>query len=67
MGYIRKAAEAFVLSYESYEHGSMCPWGYALIKDEKSGDEAPKMLTELITCNNPDQILESLRAKGLHK
>lgn len=42
-------------------------WGPASIKDEQSIDMAVKMGIELITCNNPDAVLEILRAKGLHK
>lgn len=42
-------------------------WGPTSIKDEASVDLAVEMGVELITCNNPDQILEILRAKGLHK
>ena len=30
-------------------------------------DLAVEMGVELITCNNPDRVLEILRAKGLHK
>lgn len=42
-------------------------WGPASIKDEASVDLAVEMGVELITCNNPDRVLEILRAKGLHK
>lgn len=42
-------------------------WGPASIKDEPTIDRALEKGIELITCNNPDQILAILRAKGLHK
>ena len=42
-------------------------WGPASVKDEQSVDWAVEMGVELITCNNPDQVLEILRAKGLHR
>jgi len=42
-------------------------WAPASIKDEESIDTALKFGIELITCNNPDEVLEILRAKGLHK
>lgn len=42
-------------------------WAPASIKDEKSIDMALEFGIELITCNNPDEVLEILRAKSLHK
>ena len=42
-------------------------WAPASVKDEKSIDAALEFGIELITCNNPDEVLEILRAKGLHK
>ena len=42
-------------------------WGPASIRDEATVDEAIKRGVELITCNNPDRVLEILREKGLHK
>ena len=42
-------------------------WGPASVKDEESIDKAVEMGVELITCNNPDEVLEILRSKGLHK
>jgi hypothetical protein len=42
-------------------------WGPASIRDEASVDLAVEMGVELITCNNPDEILRILREKGLHK
>lgn len=43
------------------------PWAGASVKDEETVDLAIKNGAELITCNNPDVILELLRAKGKHK
>lgn len=43
------------------------PWAGASVKDEKSVDLAIANGAELITCNNPDVILELLRAKGKHQ
>ena len=42
-------------------------WAPASVKDEKSIDAALEYGIELITCNNPDEVLKILRAKGLHK
>ena len=36
-------------------------------KDEKTVEKAVEMGAELITCNNPDKVLEILRKMGLHK
>jgi glycerophosphoryl diester phosphodiesterase len=43
------------------------PWGGADIKDEKGVDLAIERGITLITCNNPDEILEILRKKGKHQ
>ncbi len=42
-------------------------WAPASIKDEQSINMALDFGIELITCNNPDEVLEILRRKGLHK
>lgn len=42
-------------------------WAGAYAKDEASVDLAVRMGTELITCNNPDEVLDILRKKKLHK
>lgn len=42
-------------------------WAGAGVCDEKSVDEAIKNGAELITCNNPDVILDILRKKGYHE
>ena len=43
------------------------PWAGASVKDEKSVELAIRNGAELITCNNPDVILELLRLKKKHK
>lgn len=50
-----------------HENTGLRIWGPASVKDAPSIDKAVEMGVELITCNNPDQVLEILRAKGLHK
>ena len=42
-------------------------WAGTYARDEKSIDKCVEMGTELITCNNPDEVLTILRKKGLHK
>jgi len=42
-------------------------WAGSYAKDEKSIDTAIEMGSELITCDNPDEVLEILRRKKLHK
>ena len=43
------------------------PWAGAAVKDEASVDMAIACGATLITCNNPDEILDLLRKKGYHK
>ncbi len=42
-------------------------WAGSYAKDEENIDLAVKLGAELITCDNPDEVLAILRAKGLHK
>jgi len=42
------------------------PWAGAGVKDEEGVDLAIQNGATLITCNNPDEILELLRKKGYH-
>ena len=42
-------------------------WAGTYAKDEKSIDLSVGIGAELITCNNPDEVLSILRRKGLHK
>ena len=39
----------------------------AYVKDAATVDLAVEMGSELITCNNPDEVLQILRKKGLHR
>lgn len=43
------------------------PWAGAGVKTEADVEEAIACGAYLITCNNPDEILEFLRKKGCHK
>lgn len=43
------------------------PWAGAGVKDESGVNEAIEKGCYLITCNNPDLILQILREKGYHK
>lgn len=43
------------------------PWAGAAVKDATGVDMAIARGATLITCNNPDHILELLRARGYHK
>ena len=43
------------------------PWAGAGVKDEAGVEAAIANGATLITCNNPDKIIEILRAKGYHK
>lgn len=42
-------------------------WVGAYVKDEERVELARRMGAELITCDNPDEILAILRKKGLHR
>ena len=42
------------------------PWAGAGVKDEQGVDMAIARGAVLITCNNPDVILDLLRKKGKH-
>ena len=42
------------------------PWAGAAVKDAASVDEAIRCGAELITCDNPDVILQLLRERGKH-
>jgi glycerophosphoryl diester phosphodiesterase len=43
------------------------PWAGASVKDEATLDQVIEYGAYLITCNNPDVILELLRQKGYHE
>ena len=42
-------------------------WAGTYAKDERTVDQSIQMGAQLITCDNPDEVLEILRRKGLHK
>lgn len=42
-------------------------WAGAYAENEENINKSIEMGCELITCNNPDEVLEILRKKGLHK
>ena len=42
-------------------------WAGTYAKDEKTIELAIRMGAELITCDNPDEVLDILRRKGLHQ
>lgn len=42
------------------------PWAGASVKDAETVDQAIQDGAELITCNNPDEILRLLRERGRH-
>ena len=43
------------------------PWAGSAVKDARTVDVAIANGYELITCNNPDEVLRLLREKGYHK
>ena len=59
--------EDWELAVKCKEYSGVRLWAGTYAKDEESIDMAVRYGTELITCNNPDEVLEILRAKGLHK
>ncbi len=53
--------------FEAMRKKGVRTWAGASVRDEATVDVAIENGAELITCNNPDVILEILRAKKLHK
>ena len=53
--------------FDAMRERGVQPWAGASVCDEASVDLAIANGAELITCNNPDVILELLRARGKHK
>ena len=41
-------------------------WAGSYAKDEEAIDAAIQFGAELITCDNPDEVLDILRKKNLH-
>ncbi len=52
--------------FEYIDRCGIQPWAGASVKDEPTVDLAIEKGAELITCNNPDVVLELLRKKGYH-
>ncbi len=52
--------------YEYIDGCGIQPWAGASVRDEATVDLAIANGAELITCNNPDVVLELLRKKGYH-
>lgn len=52
---------------ELSEKTSVRVWAGTYARNEEAIDKCIEMGTELITCNNPDEVLEILRKKNLHK
>ena len=50
-----------------HEDSGVRIWAGTYAKDEKSIDLSVSIGAELITCNNPDEVLAILKRKGLHK
>lgn len=55
------------VEFEMMEKLGPQPWAGACVKDERTVDMAIERGAYLITCNNPDLVLELLRKKGYHK
>jgi len=53
--------------YDAMTARGVQPWAGASVKDEATVDKAIALGAELITCNNPDVVLDLLRKKGYHK
>ena len=58
---------ASVEEFAAMEAKGVQPWAGAGIKTEERVDMAIERGAYLITCDNPDEILEFLRKKGKHK
>ena len=52
---------------EQMDSKGVQPWAGAGVRDEETLEKAINCGTQLITCNNPDEILRLLREKGYHK
>jgi len=53
--------------FEAMRQKGVRTWAGAFVKDETTLDMALACGAELITCNNPDVILDLLRKKGVHR
>lgn len=54
-------------NFEMLRQKGVRTWVGASVKDAETVDWAIEMGAELITCNNPDEILQLLRERGRHK
>lgn len=54
-------------SYADMSARGVQPWAGASVHDQAGVDEAISKKAVLITCNNPDVVLECLRKRGKHK
>jgi glycerophosphoryl diester phosphodiesterase len=54
------------VEFKAMEELGPQPWAGACVKDEEGVDAAIESGAYLITCNNPDVILDLLRKKGYH-
>lgn len=52
--------------FEYIDRCGVQPWAGASVKDDATVDRAIEFGAELITCNNPDVVLDLLRKKGRH-
>ena len=53
--------------FEMMRQKGIRTWAGAAVKDEETVQEAIDRGAELITCNNPDEVLRILREKGCHE
>ncbi|MBQ3147162.1 MAG: hypothetical protein IJB91_05470 [Oscillospiraceae bacterium] len=54
-------------NFEMLRNRGVRTWVGASVKDAETVDWAIEMGAELITCNNPDEVLRLLRERGRHK
>lgn len=62
-----KGVPASQEQYDSMKKYGIRMWAPTSVKDEERISMAVEGGIELITCDNPDEVLEILRRKGLHK
>lgn len=63
--YPNRATEEEILQFS--QDTGIRVWAPTCARDEAGIDQAIAFGAELITCNNPDEVLRILREKGLHK
>lgn len=62
-----KPVMATAEEYAAMKARGVQPWAGASVKDAATVDEAIACKAELITCDNPDVVLNLLRERGKHK